>query len=278
MPEAARASARASWGRPTIRRSASGPGAAARALAYLPGASPNAPAFLILHVQRKDGIEQSRALPEALRKAGTTGADQRFPGHRAAGPHDRSTEASAIRPIRQRKSSTTGCRARFGALGGGSAAEKRLSVPGKPRRFIQRFLALLTQPGPENIDRRRGRVAGTEARDEAMGRASARSPPDRAGRAHRPPTPRSSSAAPHRATPALAWTESSAPAIRWKRMPRSGAVRAMPLIGEPARPADARRVVLVEIEMEQRKALQPAFVRAVACVRSTFMGEATGST
>ncbi len=34
-------------------------------------ASPNAPSFLILHVQRKDGIEQSQGLAEALRKSGT---------------------------------------------------------------------------------------------------------------------------------------------------------------------------------------------------------------
>lgn len=34
-------------------------------------AAPNAPAFLILHVQRVDGTAQSRALGEALQKAGT---------------------------------------------------------------------------------------------------------------------------------------------------------------------------------------------------------------
>jgi len=43
-------------------------------------AAPNAPAFLILHVQRKDGIEQSRALAEALRAAGTTVQINDFPG------------------------------------------------------------------------------------------------------------------------------------------------------------------------------------------------------
>ncbi|MBO9669257.1 MAG: alpha/beta hydrolase [Sphingobium sp.] len=43
-------------------------------------ASPNAPAFLILHVQRKDGIEQSRALAEALRSAGTNVQINDFPG------------------------------------------------------------------------------------------------------------------------------------------------------------------------------------------------------
>ena len=37
----------------------------------LQGAAPNAPAFLIMHVQRDDGTEQSRALADALRKAGT---------------------------------------------------------------------------------------------------------------------------------------------------------------------------------------------------------------
>ena len=34
-------------------------------------ASPNAPAFLILHVQRRDGTAQSRALADALRASGT---------------------------------------------------------------------------------------------------------------------------------------------------------------------------------------------------------------
>lgn len=43
-------------------------------------ASPNAPAFLILHVQRKDGIEQSRGLAEALRSAGTNVQINDFPG------------------------------------------------------------------------------------------------------------------------------------------------------------------------------------------------------
>lgn len=43
-------------------------------------AAPNAPAFLILHVQRKDGTAQSKALGEALRKAGTDATVQGFKG------------------------------------------------------------------------------------------------------------------------------------------------------------------------------------------------------
>lgn len=43
-------------------------------------AAPNAPAFLILHVQRIDGAAQSKALGEALRKAGTTAEVHGFPG------------------------------------------------------------------------------------------------------------------------------------------------------------------------------------------------------
>ena len=46
----------------------------------LHAAAPNAPEFLILHVQRKDGIAQSRALGEALRKAGTPATVQGFAG------------------------------------------------------------------------------------------------------------------------------------------------------------------------------------------------------
>ncbi len=46
----------------------------------LQAAAPNAPAFLILHVQRKDGVEQSRALAEALRKGGTAVEIRDFPG------------------------------------------------------------------------------------------------------------------------------------------------------------------------------------------------------
>jgi arylformamidase len=43
-------------------------------------ATPNAPAFLLLHVQRKDGIEQSRELAGALRDAGTSVQINDFPG------------------------------------------------------------------------------------------------------------------------------------------------------------------------------------------------------
>lgn len=43
-------------------------------------AAPNAPAFLILHVQRRDGTAQSRALGDALRKAGTDARVQGFAG------------------------------------------------------------------------------------------------------------------------------------------------------------------------------------------------------
>lgn len=43
-------------------------------------ASPNAPAFLILHVQRKDGVAQAQGLAEALRKAGTPVQIEGLPG------------------------------------------------------------------------------------------------------------------------------------------------------------------------------------------------------
>jgi arylformamidase len=46
----------------------------------LQAGAPNAPAFLILHVQRKDGVEQARALADALRKAGTPVQVSDFPG------------------------------------------------------------------------------------------------------------------------------------------------------------------------------------------------------
>jgi acetyl esterase/lipase len=46
----------------------------------LQAATPNAPEFLILHVQRTDGIAQSEALAAALRKAGTKVAIEGFPG------------------------------------------------------------------------------------------------------------------------------------------------------------------------------------------------------
>ncbi len=42
--------------------------------------APNAPSFLILHVQRRDGTAQSEALGEALRAAGTSARVQGFPG------------------------------------------------------------------------------------------------------------------------------------------------------------------------------------------------------
>lgn len=42
--------------------------------------APNVPAFLILHVQRKDGTEQSRALGRALERAGTDAEVQGFEG------------------------------------------------------------------------------------------------------------------------------------------------------------------------------------------------------
>lgn len=43
-------------------------------------AAPNAPAFLILHVQRRDGASQSRGLASALRKVGTDAKVQGFDG------------------------------------------------------------------------------------------------------------------------------------------------------------------------------------------------------
>lgn len=43
-------------------------------------AAPNSPAFLILHVQRVDGTAQSRALGEALQKAGTPAEVRGFEG------------------------------------------------------------------------------------------------------------------------------------------------------------------------------------------------------
>lgn len=48
-------------------------------------ASPNAPAFLILHVQRPDGIKQSEALGAALRRAGTDAEVRGFSGTGLAG-------------------------------------------------------------------------------------------------------------------------------------------------------------------------------------------------
>lgn len=46
----------------------------------LQAAAPNAPEFLILHVQRDDGTAQSKALAEALRKGGTPATVQGFAG------------------------------------------------------------------------------------------------------------------------------------------------------------------------------------------------------
>lgn len=43
--------------------------------------SPNAPAFLIIHVQRQDGVAQSKGLEDALRKAGTRVERREFEGH-----------------------------------------------------------------------------------------------------------------------------------------------------------------------------------------------------
>jgi acetyl esterase/lipase len=48
-------------------------------------AKPNAPAFLILHVQRPDGVAQSEALAAALRKAGTPVEIEGFPDTGLAG-------------------------------------------------------------------------------------------------------------------------------------------------------------------------------------------------
>jgi arylformamidase len=47
---------------------------------YFQAASPNAPAFLILHVERDDGARQSAALAEALRKNGSRVKLQAFEG------------------------------------------------------------------------------------------------------------------------------------------------------------------------------------------------------
>ncbi|RNJ62035.1 MAG: alpha/beta hydrolase [Porphyrobacter sp. IPPAS B-1204] len=43
-------------------------------------AAPNAPAFLLIHVQREDGVAQNKALAEALRRAGTAVEVGSFPG------------------------------------------------------------------------------------------------------------------------------------------------------------------------------------------------------
>ncbi|MEP6786336.1 MAG: alpha/beta hydrolase [Sphingomonadales bacterium] len=46
----------------------------------LQAASPNAPAFLLIHVQRSDGVRQAAALAEALKRAGTRVQINGFPG------------------------------------------------------------------------------------------------------------------------------------------------------------------------------------------------------
>ena len=46
----------------------------------LQAAAPNAPAFLIPHVQREDGVRQSNALAAALRASGTAAETAGFPG------------------------------------------------------------------------------------------------------------------------------------------------------------------------------------------------------
>jgi acetyl esterase/lipase len=43
-------------------------------------AAPNAPAFLLIHVQRPDGVAQAKALAEALKRSGTTVEIGSFPG------------------------------------------------------------------------------------------------------------------------------------------------------------------------------------------------------
>lgn len=46
----------------------------------LHAAAPNAPAFLLIHVQREDGVAQNTALAEALKRAGTAVEVGSFPG------------------------------------------------------------------------------------------------------------------------------------------------------------------------------------------------------
>lgn len=46
----------------------------------LQAGAPNAASFLIIHVQRRDGVAQAKALQEALRKAGTPTERRDFPG------------------------------------------------------------------------------------------------------------------------------------------------------------------------------------------------------
>jgi arylformamidase len=49
------------------------------------GAAPNAPAFLLPHVQRPDGIAQADELAAALQAAGTSAEEASFPGTGLAG-------------------------------------------------------------------------------------------------------------------------------------------------------------------------------------------------
>jgi len=51
----------------------------------LQAAAPNAPAFLLLHVQRSDGIAQARALEAALKAGGSAVERRDFPGNGLAG-------------------------------------------------------------------------------------------------------------------------------------------------------------------------------------------------
>ena len=46
----------------------------------LHAAAPNAPRFLLLHVQRPDGIRQAQEFATALKAAGTDVEEQQFPG------------------------------------------------------------------------------------------------------------------------------------------------------------------------------------------------------
>jgi acetyl esterase/lipase len=54
----------------------------------LHAAAPNAPAFLLIHVQRPDGVAQNAALAEALRRAGTAVEVGSFPGEGLQGHAD----------------------------------------------------------------------------------------------------------------------------------------------------------------------------------------------
>jgi arylformamidase len=51
----------------------------------LHAAAPNAPAFLLIHVLREDGVRQANALADALRKAGTSVQINGFPGEGLSG-------------------------------------------------------------------------------------------------------------------------------------------------------------------------------------------------